>query len=874
MKKLLYFILLLFCLSCGKKDKQYVIGVSQCSEDIWRQKLNRELMTNQYIHHNVRLEISSADDDYKKQINLINKFINAKVDLLIVSPTQINEISSVIDKAYDSGIPIILFDRKTRSQKYTAFIGADNYNAGKVMGDYIARNMPKNGKILEIKGIRSASPTIDRHRGFLSALKNYPGIKVVTIQGDWTEENAEKIAKEVFMKEKGFNYVFGHNDRQAIGAYKAAQSLGIKNIKFVGIDALPSPGGGIECVQKGILDASYLYPTRGNEVMQLAMNILQHKSFKKINLLNSAVVTKSNADILMMENTEMERQSGNLEVLHKQVDGYLQQYNSQQLILFLFLAIIVLLLATAIFAYYAYLTKVRMSERKEKQSQARLSFFTNVSHELRTPLTLIVDPIEKLSEDPNIKGESRYLLHVIERNAKSLLQLVNTILDFRKAQTNKEKLKMMQFDIVATINTLAEDFRLPFKNKGVSLDVHVPSECRITGDEEKINRILMNIVSNALKYTSDGGNVNVQLDDTDVNVIVISIQDTGVGINADEVNDVFDEFYQAKNAVGGTGIGLALAKILVELHRGTIKMNSKKGEGTEVVITLPRIQPLLNDEQVESSVVDADEKSVARTLVYDKIDNVLEDGRPTVLIIEDNEDVRNYEHFILQNTYNVVEAKDGKEGLDVAVNTIPDMIVCDIMMPEMDGLELCNHIKEETATSHIPVILLTARNLEDQKVEGYEHGADSYITKPFSSKLLLARINNLLENRKNLKKLFSDGQDVEENNLGIVDKIFMDKLMDLIHENISDQDLSVEYIGMQLSLSRVQLYRKVKALTGMAPVELIRKVRLNLSMKMLKTTDKNISEIAYDVGFSAPSYFTKCFKDEYNVSPNEIRIKK
>lgn len=714
-------ILILLLTACSKQAPKYVIGVSQCSEDIWRDKLNDELQTGTYFHDGVELRFASADDSDEKQIEQIHQFIKDGINLLIVAPNQEATVSPAIDEVYDMGIPVIVIDRKTNSKKFTAYIGADNFEMGRLMGEYIATRLNGKGRVMEIMGLKGSSPAIERHKGFLEALAGYPGITLVaSLQGDWTEESAVKAIKDYQGDLSEIDFVFGQNDRMALGASKALNNA---TTKYCGIDGLPGEGNGIACVRDSILDASYIYPTHGDEVLQLAMNILEGKPFKKENPLMAAIVTKDNANVLLLQSEEMMNQSDYLDQLHARSDAYLQQLDHQRIVLVLAIAFIILMLVFIILVYLYYIQKARIQEERTQMEREQLDFYTQVSHELRTPLTLIEGPLEQLSQTKEVKeagAETKGLFAILRRNTQQLTQLINKMLN-----------------VQATGN----------------------------------------------------------IDD-----LTASQQDT---------------------------------------------VHVEKAAESEVTL----------QENPEETA--------------------------TVLIVDDNADIRVYLRSILQDKYQINEAADGQQGLALANEIVPDLIVSDVMMPVMNGLEFCQRVKNGTATSHIPVILLTARALSHHQIEGYESGADAYITKPFSAEVLMARIGNLLKSRHQLKDLFgkvagTEGTDSVETPAEELipqnkkEDAFVTKFRDFVEKNLADSDLNVETIGAELGLSRVQLYRKVKALTGQSPVELLRTARLQKGRALLQTTDKNVSEVAYEVGFTAPSYFTKCFKDEFGISPSDL----
>ena len=876
MKQWLYvvFLTLVFSACSDNNVKKYVIGVSQCSEDIWRDKLNNELVMSTYQHDNVTLKFASANDNDRLQKQQIEQFIKEGVNLLIVSPNQIHTISSVIDKAYDAGIPVILFDRKTDSRKYTAFIGADNYEAGHEIGYFIGQQLEGKGNIAEICGLQASSPAIERNRGFMDALKNYPDIKVVARgYGDWIKESGVTAMDSILVQSKeSFQYVFAQNDRMALGALQSIKKHKVKGIKIVGIDALPVSGGGMENVRDGNLEASYIYPTRGDSVMQLALNILEKKPYKRDNYLKGALVTKANANVLLMQNEEMNKQIARLNALHGKVDTYLVQYNHQKMYIVLFSIIFLLLIGIMVYIYRTILMKRRIEEEANK---AKLQFFTNISHELRTPLTLIADPVNYIIHDDNLNSQQRSMLQIVQRNVLVLIQLVSEILDFRKVQNGKMELRLSDFNLAESMKQWIKLFSASAQKKHIAISMNAPDAVMLRADQDKIERICYNLLSNALKYTSEGGEITLTAKEENGRVM-ISVADNGCGISSDELPYIFDRFYQAKNAGRGTGIGLAIVKAFTELHHGEVSATSIEGKGSTFTIHIPVRQKgeVTNQptEKIEQLVEPSSAEEVLNQARHiDELIQPYQTDKPEVLIIDDNIDIRTYLRSVLSEKYNVSEAADGKAGLELARKIVPDIVLSDIMMPVMDGLAFCQQLKTDKAISHIPVILLTARSLDEQRAEGYEHGADAYLSKPFSLRLLFSRIDNLIQSRKKLSKLFSnsDENDAFEKLSNETDKTFAAQLRKIIQDNLSDNEFNVERIGDEIGLSRVQLYRKVKALTGYSPVEMLRKARLTRARHLLRTTEKTVSEVAYAVGFSTPSYFSKCYKDEFGESPKK-----
>ena len=710
----------------------------------------------------------------------------------------------------------------------------------------------------------------------MDALKDYSGVKVIARKhGDWVKESGVMAMDSVLTQAKEpIQYVFAQNDRMGLGALQAIRKHGAKGIKIVGIDALPVPGGGMENVRDGNLEASYIYPTRGDAVMQLALNILEKKPYKRDNYLKGALVTKGNANVLLMQNEEMNKQTARLNALHGKVDTYLVQYNHQKMYIVLFSIILILLIGIMVYIYRTTLMRRRIEEEAIK---AKLQFFTNISHELRTPLTLIADPVNYIIHDDNLNTQQRSMLQIVQRNVLVLTQLVSEILDFRKVQSGKMELRLSDFNLTENIRQWITLFSASAQKKHITISLDAPDTIMLRADQDKIERICYNLLSNALKFTSEGGEIQLKATEKDGRV-EISVTDNGYGIASDELPYIFNRFYQAKNAGRGTGIGLAIVKAFTELHHGEVSATSKLGKGSTFTINIPvkqegEISELLT-ESVEQVIEASNTQEIPNQARHiDDLIQPYQTDKPEILIIDDNSDIRTYLRSVLSQKYNVSEASDGKSGLELARRTVPDIVLSDIMMPVMDGLEFCEQLKTDKAISHIPVILLTARSMDEQRAEGYEHGADAYIAKPFSLRLLLSRIENLIESRKKLSQVLSKG--VEDDEIGNLsnetDKSFLKQLRKIIQENLSNSDLSVEQIGDEIGLSRVQLYRKVKALTGYSPVEILRKARLMRARHLLQTTDKSVSEVAYAVGFSTPSYFSKCYKEEFDLQPAQER---
>ena len=900
------FIPLLFMSSCKADGQEFVIGVSQCSDDEWRSRMNEEIKREALFYPNLKVDINTVKDNSDEQIKAINNFISKGVDLLIVSPNEAEAITPVVEKAFKNGIPVVLVDRKITSDKYTAFVGGDNYFIGKQIGTYIADRLNGEGKIVELTGLKGSTPALERQKGMNDVLKDFPSIEIIaTADAAWLKANAEFKFDSILSGHKEIDLVFAQNDRMASGAYEAARKAGReKEMLFVGVDALAGEKFGVELVTDKILDATFIYPTGGDKAIQVAMNILEKKQFERENLLSSALVNAGNARIMQMQTAHIKTLDGKIKILNEKLDTYLIRYSSQKMFLYACIVIAILLTVLLFFVVRAYWTKIRLnaelaeqkqqleeqrdqlidlSQKLEEATKAKLSFFTNVSHDFRTPLTLIADPVKRLMESKNIKEDEKFLLNIINKNVTVLLRLINQIMDFRKFENGKLEMHLSEFNIVDYMKEWAEAFRTLSYRKHITFRFKAEEgDYNIIADAEMMERITYNLLSNAFKFTPENGCISICLHRGADDKITMKFTDTGTGMPAEHVKHIFESFYQIDVHHAGSGIGLALVKAFVEMHHGDINVESTEGSGTVFTISIPVKQDgtvtgsvdrkaLLNNLK-EGAVVMADQESLkAESNNAGKKDV----SKGIVLVIDDNQDVRDYVKSLLEGEYSVMEAGNGEEGLKLAIAGVPDIIICDVMMPVMDGMECCRRLKAEPRTSHIPVMMLTAYSMDEQKIKGYECGADSYISKPFSSELLMARLHNLIDNRKRLKDFFGDKAITDTAPLADTDKGFVEKLRELIDKNISNADFSVEDMGDGIGFSRVQLYRKAKALTGYTPNELLRIARLNKANAIIKTsTEKSISEIAYEVGFSSPSYFTKCYKEFFGENPTEAMNRK
>lgn len=929
-------IVILFCLlgmvACRQDAPRFRIGVAQCSDDSWRHKMNDEILREAMFYDGVSVEIRSAGDDNRRQAEDIHYFIDKGVDLLIISANEAAPMTPIVEEVYQKGIPVVLVDRKILSDKYTAYIGADNYEIGRAVGNYIASSLKGKGNVVELTGLGGSTPAMERHQGFMAAISNFPDVKLIDkADAAWERGPAEVEMDSMLRRNPKIDAVYAHNDRIAPGAYQAAKKVGReKEMMFVGIDALPGKGNGLELVLDSVLDATFIYPTNGDKVLQLAMNILEKKPYPRETVMNTAVVDRTNAHVMQLQTTHISELDRKIETLNGRIGGYLSRVATQQVVMYGGLVILLLVAGLLLVVYKSLRSKnrlnkelseqkrqleeqrdkleeqrdkleeqrdkleeqrdqlIQLSHQLEEATHAKLVFFTNISHDFRTPLTLVADPVEHLLADNTLSGDQHRMLMLIQRNVNILLRLVNQILDFRKYENGKMEYTPVPVDILSSFEGWNESFLSAARKKHIhfSFDNMPDTDFRTLADVEKLERIYFNLLSNAFKFTPENGKVTVRLSTLtkeDNRWIRFTVSNTGSMISAEHIRSIFDRFYKIDMHHAGSGIGLALVKAFVELHGGTISVESDEKQGTVFTVDLPvrtcdthTVEDLLTSSaSFASSVSESSSLNDALSIgEEEKPGKSYDPSKTSVLIIDDNADIRSYVHGLLHTDYTVIEAADGSEGIRKAMRYVPDLIISDVMMPGIDGIECCRRLKSELQTCHIPVILLTACSLDEQRIQGYDGGADSYISKPFSSQLLLARVRNLIDSHRRLKQFFGDGQTLAKEDVCDMDKDFVEKFKALIDAKMGDSNLNVEDLGKDMGLSRVQLYRKIKSLTNYSPNELLRIARLKKAASLLASSDMTVSEIGYEVGFSSPSYFTKCYKEQFGESPTDLLKRK
>lgn len=910
MKPIIYrFCLLIFILSLtisckrGGEEKEFVVGISHSSvNDSWRKAMMLDMQVKASDYPGMTLEMKDANEDNDTQIKQIRELVKKKVDLIIISANESGPVTTAAVEAYRAGIPTIIIDRKIYSEEYTTFIGADNYEIGRAAGLF-TNSLLKNGKttIVEIWGREGSSSALDRHNGFSDALIYNDNIILKTVYGRWHRDEA-KVNIAALGSFEDIDIVYAHNDVMALAAREAIMEMNpqaAERIKFIGIDALPGKGKGIEAVRDGYLTASFVYPTGGSTAIKVAWQILNGVPVSKQYALTSALIDKDNAGTIYLQTEQLADYQEQIEKQRNNLDKMFSEYRFLQNSVGLILLLLGVVLLLALYVIHIFRkvqrknhelkhTNMQVEQQREELAIAnrkieqatirKLQFFTNVSHEIKTPLTLILGPLNKLSKELPPDSPIVDDIHIIKKNADRLKRVVSQLLDFRKVESNKMDMRVTEVDLVAFI----EEVKSYFDNMAQSKQIHYSFQHTVRSvmlwvDTDKMEKILANLLSNAFKFTPEGGTVTIRLEEH-AGYVILSVEDNGKGILPQNLSAVFDQFFTA-DQVTGTGIGLHLTREFVSMHKGSIHVESEPGKRTVFFVELPKGKSHFDETCTFAPSVTELSSGVANldTREMDEIVNRTYDY--TILVVEDDPDINAYLQKELKPNFRILAAGNGAAAVDILAKENVSLVISDVMMPEMNGYELCKRIKSDIAFSHIPVILLTALSDDKQRMHGIASGADEFIQKPFHIEELKLRIVRLLEERVRLRNAFAQelqspaASDLKIGKTESMDDVFMRKFMVLIEESYPDSDFSIEKASDMLGLSRVHLYRKVKELTGVTPTDFLRNYRLKRAAALLREKGRNVNEVAYATGFSSPPYFSKCFKAAYTVTPTEYQEK-
>jgi signal transduction histidine kinase/DNA-binding response OmpR family regulator/ABC-type xylose transport system substrate-binding protein len=890
------------------KDKTYRIGFSQrTGADTWRKTMLESMNQELAFDPQIDFIVKDAGGQSARQVEQILELINQRVDLLIVSPNAALPITPIVEKAYQQGIPVIVLDRRTASDQYTAYVGADNVEVGRTAGIHANSLLKGVGNVVEIGESPGSSADIDRHRGFMEAISSHSGIRLVAkLEGDWDKQSFAEKLTHLLKSQPSIQLIFAQNDRTALKAHRVCQQLGLgQRVNVIGVDGLPGKNEGIDLVDRGILSATVLYPTGGKEAIRTAMAILQKQPFKRENRLPITLIDSSNVRIMKLQNEKVIEQQHDIEKQSQRIDELTQTYSSQKNTLYFTLASLMVVIVLGSWALYLFRSKQTAYQTLEKQNQEildqkdkieavsqqarlateeKLRFYSYISHEFNTPLSLILTPTEDLLGKKNVSTHDlKSNLSLVRKNAYRLLRLVDQMLDLRKTDAGKQRLHASEQNIIAFIQDIVQDFKQKAEKQRIDLQF-IPSKSSLPVwfDGEKLDKVIVNLLSNAFKYTPRGGLIHLRLDVVDKQVR-IQVEDNGEGMTPDEQAHAFDLFFSGTRPFNlSKGLGLALSMEFIQLHQGDIGVQSEPGKGTTFTIFLPLGNQHLAPEEMDGPVnrgVEVSGSSARQRTLAD-----MEDGEEvaepitlsgkqggTLLVVEDNDDLRTFLATRLDSEFDIIAESSGEKGWERTLETIPDLIISDIMLPGMDGLQLTQRVKADLRTSHIPVILLTAKGQMEQRIEGTRAGADAYITKPFNTTYLLETLRTILANREKWQRRYASDFLSNSGSGNRQDKKFLNELTALIEQNLTDPAFGVEKLSRDMGLSRVQLYRKVQALLDMNVIDYLAEIRLRKARYLLKETTKPMAEIAYETGFSSPAYFTTFFKQHTQKTPSEYR---
>lgn len=902
-------ITMFFGCSEKKKEKEYVIGFSQCvGSDLWRKTMLEEMKMELSLHPNAKLIYKDANNSSSKQISQVAELLKMNVDLLIISPNEARPLTPIVEQAYSSGVPVVVIDRKTSSSAYTAYVGADNYQIGNMAGQYVSGLIRGKGNIIEIMGLPGSSPTVERERGFANGLKKTGNIKIShQIYGDWLKSHAEKELLKMRDALSETDVIFAHNDQMATAATEVIKKLGIqRKISIVGIDALPGEGGGLQMIDSKVIDASVIYPTGGKEAVVTAFRILGKETILKENILQSVVIDSSNVQLMKLQWSKFISQQRDIERQQSLLSEQLSLFKNQQVVMNVIVATLVLSVVFGGLAFFSLLENrkinksleannleilnqrnklIEMSKKAEEATEAKLNFFTNISHEFRTPLTLILSPLEDLINNEKINSLAGKNLKLINKNVFRLLRLINQLIEYRKIEYGKMRIRSTSNDLIAFISDIIETFQLAAKNQNIDLRLDTKeSDLAVWFDVNMLDKVIFNLISNALKFTSMNGRVHITIlkDSTHA---YIKVEDNGPGMDLEDTFHIFEHFYQAESsAKKGSGLGLSLSKELMTLLHGELSVESKKLQGTVFTVSLPLGSDHLLEEEKQIQSGKRDELYENAKIYTSELEYIQEEQNSvafreireqSILVIEDNSELLNYLGEKLSEGYEVFTASTGETGINAAYEQVPDLIICDVVLPDFSGKNITEKLKSDIRTSHIPIILLTAQGSVEQQINGFDSMADAYIVKPFNYDYLLATIKNLMKNRMLLKSHYTS--DISSGNRQPIskslDKKFVNDFSGLVEQNLGNENFSVDEISKVLGVSRVQLYRKVKALLDCSVTDYIVSRRLKKAKFLLINERYTIAEITYMVGFSSPNYFSTVFKTKYGMTPSEFKRK-
>ncbi|WP_343563961.1 substrate-binding domain-containing protein [Sphingobacterium sp.] len=902
---MLVLLLLWGCQSASQKKKR-VIAFSQCiGNDAWRQTMLEEMKRELSFNPDIEFLYRDAQGNNAKQIDQIRELTKEGIDLLIVSPNEAEPLTPIVDSVFQRKIPVIVTDRKTSSGQYNAYVGADNLAIGKLAGQYSQTILQGKGKIGLVTGLSGTSASIEREKGFMQSIAAVSGMQVnAIIHGGWEKNTAYTEMRKHIAQMAQSDVIFTFNDQMAMGVKKALDEVQLqKEIKIIGVDALPGPGNGLEQIMQGHMYASMLYPTGGTEAIRTALAIINNQHYKRENILATAVIDRTNAELLALQSQKIQQQQADIDKRQEFITEQNRIYQNQKSILNVLVVSLVLAVVfggISIIVIKSNWEKnkhleiqngeilsqqkqiVEMNSQIQQAAEIKNNFFTNISHEFKTPLTLILAPIEELEVRKDLSEDVREQLSRVKRSAKKLQRLVSDLIDIHRISKSKIKLQVSAVQIDPFIQQVINSFKPLLKKSRISISYINKSMLKeVWIDEYLMEQVLSNLLSNAIKHTATSGRIEISLEENSFkDYFYLRVLDNGLGIAPIDIEHIFDPFYQGTGSRNGSGIGLAYVKQIVELHHGQITASSKLGHGSIFTLRMPIGNTHYEQEEILTAIsdvkpvfrqhelLDTEVKSPDRNLSFHS------NKSKSIMIVEDDDEIRDYLRSILENDYNLFLARDSGQASALMKTHFPDLVLTDIMLPDGSGLDILKDIKTFYQTAHIPVILLSALANEETILEGNLLKADDYMTKPFNAAVLRARIANILQSRHQLKEKYSSNVEQFEaqqsDSINESNRRFLNSFSAIVESKLSDQRLSVDDIAGELNLSRVQLYRKVKQLLDCSISEYIVERRLKKA-KSLMADGLHINEIYSHVGFSSASYFASAFKKKYGQSPSAYK---
>ena len=894
--------------SCKEnRPRKLIIGFSQCTGGIWRETMLQEMKRELAFYPNIKLIYKQAEANTQRQIEQVEELLDQKVDLLVVSPNEAQPLTPVVEQAFKKGTPVIIIDRKIASPLYTAYVGGDNYELGKQAGEYANHILHGKGNVLEFTLLPGSSNAAERHQGFIDAIKNIPDIHLVqSVNGELLKEDKNDTVL-LAVKNNKLDLIFAQNDFLAVRA--ANLFNGKLKPKIIGADGLSVKGEGIELVANKAITATMLYPTGGEEAIRTAVKILNKQDFQRENTLQTTVIDSTNVRYMQLQAEKLNSQQISIERQQSMLSNLETIYNNQKTTLFVLISLLILSVVFGGLALYSLRENRKinrklqlqnqeilrqkeeleiMSAKAQEANEAKVTFFTNISHEFRTPLTLILAPLEDLIASTKNQPSQKQNLSLIHKNVIRLLRLVNHLMDFRKIEVDKMRLRVSENDIVSFVNEIMQQYQNVASKRNIDFRlITTERQLMVWFDMNMLDKVLFNLLYNAFKFTKENGFIHVYISKDDIdNKVVLKVEDNGLGMTENAVKHAFEIFNQGDyENQKGSGLGLALSKEIIRLHKGTITIESEKDKGTIFKISLSLGSEHFDNDNFSPKgnsayVFYQDEKVYTIDLHNENFlnaeeENSIKEKDYSILIIEDNASLRNFLKNKLSKQYQVLEAEDGLSALQQAFDTVPDLIISDIIIPGKDGIALLSIFKNDVRTSHIPVIIVSGKATIEDQIEGMRTMADAYIPKPFNMDFLEETIKSLIANRSKLKDHFTSElpSNLKTQTLGKIDRKFIIEFTSFVEKNLGNENFGIEDICKNMGVSRIQLYRKVKALLNINVNEYILNTRLQKAKYILQHEETSISEVAYATGFSSPAYFSTVFKSKFGVTPKGFKEK-